>query len=337
MAGFAMIHINQIFNELQMALTRCLLTIGLMIVAPCAAIGKPTVVVVIGAPGEPEYAEQFREWSDRWRTAATKADADFKLIGDGDDSKISDREKLQELLAKESLEGSDPLWLILIGHGTFDGQNAKFNLRGQDLTAEDLGAWLDQCARPLALINCSAASAPFLNRLSRENRVIITATKSGVEQNFARFGQYLSAAIADARADIDKDGQVSLLEAYLTACRELEEYYKQEARLPTEHALLDDNGDKLGTPAAWFRGVRATQRAQEGAALDGTRAHQLHLIASDGEKSLSPEVRKRRDELELAVAKLREEKVNLKEEDYYARLEKLMIELARLYESSAQP
>jgi hypothetical protein len=302
-----------------------------------AASAKPSVVVVIGAPGEPRYGEQFQEWGERWRTAAQKADADFHFIGHDDESKASDREQLRSLLTKVDASDDEPLWLILIGHGTFDGQSAKFNLRGQDLTADDLGSWLDKFARPLAIIDCSAASAPFLNRLSKENRVVITATKSGEEQSFAHFGQFLSAAIADARADIDKDGQLSLLEAYLTACHDVDEFYKQDARLPTEHALLDDNGDKLGTPAAWFRGVRATQRAQEGAALDGTRAHQLHLVASDREKLLPPAVRKRRDELELAVAKLREEESKLKEDEYYAQLEMLMLELARLYESRNQP
>jgi hypothetical protein len=212
-----------------MTFHRCLTTLGLICFAVSTATAKPTVVVAVGAPGEPEFAEQFREWSERWRAVATKADAEFELIGDGDDSNASDHEQIQSLLAKEVQHGSDPLWLILIGHGTFDGQSAKFNLRGQDLTADDLGEWLDRCNRPLAIIDCSAASAPFLNRLSKDNCIVITATKSGEEQNFAHFGQYLVAAIAEERADIDKDGQVSLLEAYLIACRDLEEYYKQDA------------------------------------------------------------------------------------------------------------
>jgi hypothetical protein len=111
----------------------------------------------------------------------------------------------------------------------------------------------------------------------------------------------------------------------------VEEYYDAEVRLASEHALLDDNGDGLGTPAAWFRGLRATQRAKDGAALDGTRAHQFHLIASDYERKLPPEVRKRRDELELKIAALREEKQKLRESEYYDQLEKLMVDLAHVY------
>jgi hypothetical protein len=149
--------------------------------------------------------------------------------------------------------------------------------------------------------------------------------------NYARFGQYLAEAITDPSADLDKDGQVSLLEAYLTAGSRVEEYYRARSQLASEHALLDDNGDKLGTPASWFKGVRATQRARDGAALDGIRAHQMHLIPSDRERGMPAEMRKRRDELESAIADLRDQKEKLKDDEYYARLEKLMVELARLY------
>ena len=210
---------------------------------------------------------------------------------------------------------------MFIGHGTYDGHAAKFNLRGPDLSAEELAEWLAPMKRPIAVIQCASASAPFINRLAGENRVVITATKSGDEQNFARFGQYMSAAIADPRADLDKDGQVSLLEAYLTACRQVDEFYEQEARLATEHALLDDNGDGLGTPAAWFRGLRATQRAKDGASLDGTRAHQFHLVASDREQQAaagSAQATRRAGAENCRICATR--RMNLTEDDYYSRL-----------------
>ena len=220
---------------------------------------------------------------------------------------------------------------MLIGHGTYDGREAKFNLRGPDMTDLELSEWLEPYKRPVVIINCASASGPFINRLSGNNRVVVTATKSGYETNFARFGQYLAEAIADEHADLDKDGQVSLLEAFLTGSSRVDEYYRTHSQLATEHSLLDDNGDKLGTPPNWFRGVRATQRAKDGAALDGIRAHQLHLIPSDRERGIPAEVRQRRDQLELSIAALRDQKGKLGEEEYYLRLEKLMVELARLY------
>ncbi len=298
------------------------------------AQAKPSVIVVVGAPGAAEYGAQFSEWAKLWHEATKKATADFQLIGNNDAANPNDRERLKQLLADLTAEESAPIWLVFIGHGTFDGQTAKFNLRGPDMSAEELAAWLAPIKRPIAVVQCASASAPFINRLAGKDRVVITATKSGDEQNFARFGQYIAATIADLRADLDKDGQVSLLEAYLTACRQLDEFYSQEARLATEHPLLDDNGDGLGTPAAWFRGLRASQRAKDGATLDGTRAHQFHLVASDRERELPADVLRRRDELELKIAALREKKAEFKEEGYYAQLEELMVELARLYDSA---
>jgi hypothetical protein len=298
---------------------------------------KADILVVVGAPGEAEYEAKFQEWSGRWRAAAGDASAPFHEIGAAQSTDTADRELLKKTLADLGANSSAPLWIVLIGHGTFDGHAAKFNLRGHDLSAEQLAEWLAAVRRPTVVIQCASASAPFINRLAAENRVVITATKSGDEQNFARFGQYISATIADPRADLDKDDQVSLLEAYLTACRQVEEFYAQDGRLATEHALLDDNGDGLGTPSDWFRGLRATQRAKDGATLDGTRAHQFHLIASNREQRMPADLRKKRDELELKVAALREEKSSHEEAEYYERLETLMVELAHVYDAARPP
>ena len=160
----------------------------------------------------------------------------------------------------------------------------------------------------------------------------MTATKSGYEYNYTRFGAYLSEAVAGQEADLDKDGQVSVLEAFLTASALTAEFYEEESRLATEHALIDDNGDGLGTPAEWFRGIRAVRRARDGAALDGPRANQFLLIRSAGERAMPAEIRRQRDELELAVELLRDRKAELDTDTYYARLEAILLELALLYE-----
>jgi hypothetical protein len=297
----------------------------------------PAVVVVIGAPGSDEYEAEYRAWSEKWRAAADAGEAAFTLIGEGPSVETNDREQLAKLLAERAKQkDADVLWLVLIGHGSFDGATAKFNLRGPDVTVDELAKWLAPLKSPVALIDCSSASAPLVNAASAPERIVIAATKSGFELNFARFGKYLAEAINDPRADLDKDDQTSLLEAYLTACRGVTEFYEGEQRLASEHALLDDNGDGLGTPAAWFRGLRATQSAKEGAALDGLRAHQLHLVPSDREARMPRDVRARRDELEQAIAALREEAAKLGDDEYYRRLEPLMLELARLYEPTAQ-
>ena len=131
---------------------------------------------------------------------------------------------------------------------------------------------------------------------------------------------------------LDKDDQTSLLEAFLAASAKVKEFYAADGRLETEHALLDDNGDGLGTQADWFRGVRAVKKPEKGG-IDGLRAHQLHLVRNEQERKLAVEVRKRRDEIELTISKLRESKATVKEEEYYRQLEPLLVEMARLYES----
>jgi hypothetical protein len=311
---------------------KTLLAIGLCMAAAGGPEERACVVIVVGAPGTPEYEAQFCGWAGQWQAAAAKASAEVVRIGLAEEAGGNDRERLRATLAEQAAAaGREPLWIVLIGHGTFDGREAKFNLRGPDVTDLELGEWLGPIKRPVTVLDCSSASGPFLNRLSGENRVVVTATRSGHEQNFARFGQYLAESIADPRADLDKDGQVSLLEAYLTAGGRVEEYYRTHAQLATEHALLDDNGDRLGTPADWFHGVRATRRAKDGAPLDGIRAHQFHLVPSDRERQIPPETRRRRDQLELSIAALRDEKDKLGDDAYYGRLESLMVELARMY------
>lgn len=311
-----------------------LLTISSTLQASTNAPSRATVIVAVGAPGEDAYAKDFESWATNWSNVAAKAGAKYLAIGLGATNETTDLDRLRQALHDEPKESPAELWVVLIGHGTFDGKEAKFNLRGPDLSAADLAEALKPFRRPLAIINSASSSGPFLNALSGTNRVIVTATRSGYEQNYARLGRYLSEAIADPKADLDRDGQTSLLEAYLTASRRVLEFYETEGRLATEHALIDDNADGLGTPADWFRGIHAVKKSQEGAALDGLRAHQFHLIRSEQEEKMPPEVRARRDELELAIARLRETKAKTNEDAYYEQLEKLLIEMAKLYQGT---
>jgi len=294
-----------------------------------------TVLIVLGAEGEADYKAGFAAQVPLWAEAATRAGAKSVVVGAAPETETeTDWAQIKRTLEAEPKAGTGELWVVMIGHGTFDGKESKFNLRGPDLAAGDLATWLKPFGRPLAVINTASASAPFIGKLSGPNRVVVTATRTGKEQNFARFGPYLAEAIGDAKSDLDQDGQTSLLEAFLSASARVKEFYKTEGRLATEHALIDDNGDGLGTPAEWFRGTRATKQARDGAELDGTRARNLPLVRSDAEEKLTPDQRARRDELELAVEALRETKSKASEADYYRDLERLMLELARVYAPS---
>lgn len=307
------------------------------------------VIIVRGASGTAEYGRLFDAWSDRWEAASAKGGVKALRVGPaegGDGASATetaqeanaDRKLIEQTLSKVAVEAKskqiEELWIVLIGHGTFDGRRARFNLRGQDVSVEDLVKWLAPVSCPVAIANCASASGPFLKPLAGPNRVVITATKAGSENNFARFGEYLSAAIGDPTFDLDKDGQTSLFEAYLSASRRTLAFYEAEGRLATEHSLLDDNGDGLGVRADFFRGVRLVKKVQGEASVDGRLAHQFHLVRSDSEQQLSPETRRLRDKLELAVIQLRDRKRNFDSDDeYYAQLEGLLVDLARAYES----
>ena len=125
-----------------------------------------------------------------------------------------------------------------------------------------------------------------------------------------------------------------MLEAFLTASNRVEEFYSAQGRLITEHALLDDNGDGLGTRSDWFRGIRPVQKAQDDAPLDGYRAHQFYIVYSEDEIKIEPALRARRDKLELEVMKLRDAKETFSEDEYFSKLEALLYNIARIYEQT---
>jgi len=293
-----------------------------------------SVIVVQGAGGSPQFDDAFRAACSKIQSAAQNANIKFTWIGDRTKpaNAKTDRDLLKTAIESD-LNANSQLWLILIGHGTYSRNAAKFNLRGPDLTAADLTNWLKESTTPIAIVNCASSSAPFINSLSGPNRIVVTATKSGFEISFARFGQFFAEGISNLEADIDKDEQVSLLESFLFASKKVQEFYKSESRLSTEHALIDDNGDGKGTPLEFFRGVRVVVKSADDAIPDGLRANQLHLIESEFEMKLSTSIKQKRNKLELEVEKLRSQKSQMPEGEYFAKLETVMTKLAQLYAS----
>ncbi len=311
-----------------------------------------TVMVVVGAEGAPEYGIQFRLWAEKWRVAIESASSTESSKGKESDEHSpevilttriecltigldavdgsADLDLIEAELNRVAQAGCQEFWLVMIGHGTYDQRTAKFNLRGPDLSAENLKAWLAPIDGRVVVINCTSASSPFINQLTGERRVIVTATKSGAEQNFARFGGFLADCLGDTTIDLDKDQQTSLLEAFLAASARTQEFYQQETRLATESALLDDNGDGLGTPAEWFSGTRAVQQPIQGIA-DGLAANQIFLRKGSWEARLSAEQLEQRNRLELQLEQLRLKKSTLPEDSYFEQIEKIMLELATLY------
>ena len=286
------------------------------------------LLIVTGIGGEPYYSERFER---RARTLldvaedylAIPADQIVYLADGVDGVPRSDREAvlaaLDDIAARSRPD--DRIMMVLIGHGSIGSGGVLFNLPGPDLSADDLA---DRLAafddRQLAIINASSASAPFINALSAPERIVITATSSGAENQFTQFADPFVAAFADPAADADKDRQVSLLEAFDYANREVERHYRLEGLIRTEHAQLDDNGDGQGS---------REPGADNG---DGSLAQRFTLVAAEhGDDPVSRariqlQIQARR--LVDRVEALKRLKPSLETDDYQTRLEQLLIELA---------
>ena len=226
---------------------------------------------------------------------------------------------------------------MFIGHGTFDGRTASLNLNGPDISAQHLAEVLRPAKRPIAFIACASCSSPFINALSAPDRIVISATKDGNQQQYSRFGDAISQAISGLDADINRDGQTSLLEAWLFASRRTAEFYATAGRLATEHALLDDNGDRKGTRADVYESDQLKTDIDNADQLDGTQASRRHLVRSDDERRLTPEQRQTRDDLEQQLELLRRHQDDLSAAEYLLQLEAVLVPLAQLYESLNPP
>jgi hypothetical protein len=298
---------------------------------PARAESGVKILLVVGTGGTEEYEVIFKETAAYWIEAAKKGEAAIEIIGLEDGEADDDAKRVQEAIAAEK---SSELWVVLIGHGTYDGRVVKFNVSGPDFTDEELADWLGDFKGDLTIINTASASGSYIRQMAKPGRVVITATKNEAEISFTRFGRVFAEAVGGLiDADLDNDQQVSLLESFLHASNRVALFYKDDARLATEHALIDDNGDQLGSRAEWFEGTTPTQTPSAEAKPDGDLAAQKVLVKNAFEKRLTPEQVKNRDDVERQVVALRRSKSSLDEADYYAKLEALLLELARIYDA----
>lgn len=284
---------------------------------------KRALLLVIGEPGNALYQDEFRRQAKVWQNLAAKAKINVNTIGLGDKPEAGDRPALEKAIATLPKTGGD-LWLVWIGHGSFDGRSAKFNLRGPDIDATELAELIKPFHRRLIILNLFSASGPFIEPLAGKDRVVVSASRGG-ERNYSRLGEKLANSLDSADADLDLDGSLSLLEAVLHASAATQAFYDDAQRVAAEHAVIDDNGDGRGTGTDKFKGLRA-----DGPSPDGALAREIHFLDS-GNDPLSPEARDERTKLEAEIDALRQRKKELKEDDYYAELETLMRRMARIY------
>lgn len=294
--------------------------------------GPPSthLVVVTGLGGEPSYRRELAQWSSTLAGAAraqgVPAGNIIQLAGDSSPAPALPRATRERVLASlqdltRRTRAGDVILLFLAGHGSHEGAESRINLPGPDLTAGDLAVALEPLAdRKVVVVNTTSASGDFLPVLSRSGRIVITATKSPFERNVTKFGGQFVAALADAGADADKDGRVSILEAFLFARRETGRIYESDNRLLTEHAVLDDNGDKQGGAAPGAEGA------------DGALARTIYLgsaparvVATD---SAGARIEQEARALEARINELRSRKATMKSDEYESQLETLLVDLA---------
>ncbi len=287
------------------------------------------VLIITGAGGEPAYAKQFEEWTAQLsKVLCEKFEFDAKNIrvlsekGEGGKARATAEEVKRTFTElKSQLDANNALFVFFIGHGSYDGKEAKFNLVGPDLSASDYNALLSALpTKRVVVFNMSSASGEFIKSLTAKGRVVITATRNGQETNATRFTGFFIAALTATDADTDQDGHTSVLEAFVYANRLTEDFYKRAGRLATEHALLDDNGDGVGhekVEAGEGLLARATY-------LDSLSVDEAAATAAAGK------LLKERTRLEGEIEQLIARKRDMAETEYEATLERLFIQLAKV-------
>jgi hypothetical protein len=299
---------------------------------------KAFLLIVVGLAGDPESAKEigktFHKWGNDLATASEKLgvpqDRLVYLVdapAEGD-ARVTGRSTRDEMV--KALEGfakkataEDVVFIVLIGHGSDTGGTPKFNLPGPDISAPEIDGLLKKLpTKQVVLVNTASASGPFIDALSAPGRTIVTATRNGAEHFTTLFGGYFIEALTSnaSAADADKNRRVSVLEAFQYAKTEVTRAYEREGLLATEHALLDDDGDKEGSPDPSATGK------------DGKVAAVLSLGTTGGDDlPADPKLRaltmERRD-LERRVEALRLLKDSMEPARYTTELEKLVTAIA---------
>ena len=264
-------------------------------------------VTVTGLGGEPDYEQRFAMWGKDIDKAVRGAGGEVETLQAPRKEQVS---AALEAVARKA-QRDDSFVVMLIGHGTHDGIDYKFNLPGPDITARELAALFDRVpAAQQLVVNMTSASGASVEALRKPGRVVICATKTGTEKNATIFTRYWAEALRDPAADTDKNESVSALEAFRYAQRKTAAFYETEKRLATEHAVIDDEGPR----ASAFPVVRLG--ASAAAARDPAK---VVLLA-------------KKEQLEQRIDRLKYQKAAMPADEYKQQLMALLLELARTQE-----
>ena len=303
--------------------------------AQASAQEQTHALIVVGLGGNADYRDRFHNQAVALREAFTSKHGMLSehvtYLGERPESApeiVTDKSTRDNVLSylstiAQQMGSSDRLLVILIGHGTSDQAEARFNITGPDLAPSDLQMALTGFpTQTLALVHTGSASGGFLEPLSGPNRIIITATRTQRERNATEFAQFFVEAITGESADLDKDERVSLLEAYQYAREEVIRFYEDENEILTEHAVLDDNGDGTGSEEVGLNEPDGSLAA--GFQLGG-------ISVTEEEINQDPELARlyeERRQIQARITELRVLRDAMQEEAYMAAMEELLVELA---------
>lgn len=300
------------------------LGVGLMLLLASPAHAAGYYVIVSGLIGEPDYAQRFD-------TAATDLDKVLKATGAethvytlmGGEATRARLTQVLEQVARDA-KPDDDFVLTLIGHGSYDSVEYKFNLVGPDMSAAEIAALCNRiAARRQLVVNATSASGGSIAAFQRAGRAVIASTKSGTEKNATVFVRYWAEALQDPSADVDKNESVSALEAFQYADRKTAEFYTSQKRLATEHAVFEDTGkgEAVRVPSA---------DAGEGrllASLTLVRFGESQKAALDPAKR---DLLVKKEDLERRIDVLKYQKAAMSEGTYEQQLKALLLDLARV-------
>ncbi len=290
------------------------------------------LLIVVGLAGDPEHGTAFEKWGASLAGAAGRLGIEREhviLLGETGDASVKPNgratrdqiEKAFDTFARTATP-DDVLLVTLLGHGSFDGTDAKFNLPGPDLSAREFNGLVRKVpTRQVVFVNTSSASGPFIDAMSGPGRTVVTATRNGAERYATLFGGFFVEALTSEAADADKNRRISVLEAFRYAKGEVTRAYEREGLLATEHALLDDNGDKEGSADPTPTG--ADGKVASAVSVGSTEA----AVPLPTDPTLRALVLEQR-ELERRVEALRLLKDSMEPARYQAELERLVTELA---------
>ena len=299
----------------------------LFLAAASFARAETFYLTIAGLGGAPEYDQRFSGWAKDLDKLLKSAEPSAKVITlyDADATKANVEAKLRDITA--NAKPDDSVIVMMIGHGTFDNIDYKFNLPGPDMTATELGNLLDKIpARHLLVVNMTSSSGGSLVALERPSRVVITATKSGTEKNATYFARYWIEALRDLATDADKNESISALEAFKYAEAKTANFFESQKRLATEHPLLEDTGKGEGVKAP---------SAENGEGLVAGHFAVLHLgaVAAQLNDPQKVALLKKKEELEQSIDDLKYHKASMDVAEYRAKLNAFLLELAKTQEA----